>query len=346
MLQRGGICAWGESEGLVGINMWRWTSSGEFRFHLKALIRWLAAVPLALAILRVSGQLAVMGAVNLGRVDTRSNLVADYGPWPYLVVHPVLPEIVEEAALDKQQYPELYEAPGSPVAAGPPWNTPSLTPAVTATGSSPAPGLGQTPDRTPSATQAPSTIGPPTLSPSPTASQAASPTGTTASPATAPPTSTPAPTSTRSATPAPTQTATATSSGLPPCSKVYSSDFRLFCTPYQCMEMHVINDGPTPVTLTRITIEWSNDKPGVQYMDYIAWLGHEIFWGPDYDSPTVVDPIRSVWPGGEVPSLEGGGSLGVMDAAFGWTPPDGITGDFRVTMVFDGACTVSDMVSN
>ncbi|HEX9676996.1 MAG TPA: hypothetical protein VGA07_13560, partial [Anaerolineales bacterium] len=154
------------------------------------LMRWLLLMPLILLLLFGCGSMAMVGA-RPAYADTRSMLSADYAPWPFAIFGPVDPDIIMEAVLDQQRYPETFVEPVLPtVIPGGFWTTPTPTP-------SPTPLLTVSPGPSPSLTLAVTATA--SASPSPSLTASASPT----------PSDTPSP------SPTFTATATATPSGPP-----------------------------------------------------------------------------------------------------------------------------------
>ena len=194
-----------------------------------------------------SGQLALLEPRTSVYADTSSKQKADYQPWPYIVLYPLDPDIVEAAQEDEARYDgEENQNPAPPVIVGEAdfWATstggaatavaaatpnstlfgvstlaptPTPSPSFTAIGAvsnTPTTYRTSTPSTTPLATNTPSatlTRTPTPISPaSATASAIASATPTDTPTATATPTSTPTNTPTPTDTPAPTDTPTAT----------------------------------------------------------------------------------------------------------------------------------------
>jgi hypothetical protein len=153
----------------------------------RELLRWLLLAPIAFLILFGCGQLALGDYAYSTPPDTRSNLQADYGAWPVVMLPPIDPAIIEDIRRDEQLDPIVVDA-------RPFWPTPDRPTA--------------TPRPTLIAQQPTATPAPPTRAPTstPTIANTATPTLLPTRTATLYPTRTAAPTST--ATPWPTSTAT------------------------------------------------------------------------------------------------------------------------------------------
>ena len=159
-----------------------WLEDDKTQENLRNLARWLLIVPLILVLIFGCGSLALLES-RPAFADTRSQLWADYSQWPFMVIQPINPEIVEEIKRDRERYED--PAPDEPepvIVPGPFWSTP-------------------TPTATPEAT--------PTISmPTNTATETPTPINT--------PTDTPTKTPTETSTETPTVTETPTPSGPPP----------------------------------------------------------------------------------------------------------------------------------
>ena len=70
------------------------------------------------------GQAALLLPASLtsARPDTRSQLRAEYGPWPFIVVAPLDPRIIDEIREDQERYPEVFGDPISRKSRGTPMN--------------------------------------------------------------------------------------------------------------------------------------------------------------------------------------------------------------------------------
>ena len=115
-----------------------WLEDEETQKQLRELARWLLIVPLILQLLFGCGSLALL-ETRAAEADTRSQLQADYSQWPFMVIQPINPEIVEEVKRDKERYEDPEEEEPE-VVPGPFWNTPTPTPESMST---PTPGEGQ-----------------------------------------------------------------------------------------------------------------------------------------------------------------------------------------------------------
>ena len=156
-----------------------WFEDEETQKQLRELARWLLIVPLILLLLFGCGSLALL-ETRAAEADTRSQLQADYSQWPFMVIAPINPEIVEEVKRDNERY-EDPEEEEPVIVPGPFWNTPTPAPEATST---PTPGEGPT-----EGTSAPSV----TWTPSMTATETETATETATESATATETATPTP---------------------------------------------------------------------------------------------------------------------------------------------------------
>jgi len=145
---------------------------------LRDLLRWLLLIPLILLLLFGCGTLGMFG-LRPAQADTRSELNADYSPWPFTVFKPVNIEIIEEIQEDQILYPGTFAEPVQlTVRPDDFWftSTPTPTPTPTVTGTPPGTG---TPTATPSPTPTSGTPTPTsTTTATPTESPTASPTAT------------------------------------------------------------------------------------------------------------------------------------------------------------------------
>ena len=145
---------------------------------LRDLLRWMLLIPLVILMLFGCGTLGMFG-LRPAQADTRSELDADYSPWPFTVFKPVNVEIIEEIQEDAILYPGTFAEPVEPtIIPADFWFTPTPTPTPTPTITGTPLGTG-TPTATPSATPTSGTPTPTsTITATPTASQTASPTAT------------------------------------------------------------------------------------------------------------------------------------------------------------------------
>jgi len=168
--------------------------------RLRTLSQWLMIIPVVMLVLFSCGQIGILTSRKIAEANTQSNMEADYGPWSYVLIHPVKPEIIEEIVRDKPfeggeggALPYRSENEGSWInpPASPtmtvellPSNTPPPTsPATHPSTASNTPNQGQTPAQTPTATPtyqspipststvSPSTEPPITFTPTPTKTQ-------------------------------------------------------------------------------------------------------------------------------------------------------------------------------
>lgn len=217
--------------------------------QLRTFSQWLLVVPFTMVVLFAAGQLAIFGDIGIAFADAPSNLSAEYSPWSFIPVHPVLATIVEEIRRDfekvadpRQTFSDPIEEQGFAfiekettilVAELPSSRNPNPTQASAPGGS----GEVQSPE--PSAEPSSSSIPVPTptqmliqsetplpSSPSPTSSSATESTSTPIpqvdEPATTVPTAATeaSPTAVQSSTPLPTFTALPTSTAVPTATEV------------------------------------------------------------------------------------------------------------------------------
>ncbi|MEJ2608134.1 MAG: hypothetical protein P8Z41_15905 [Anaerolineales bacterium] len=169
------------------------------------LAQWLLLVPLILLLLFGCGTCGMMRG-QTAHADTRSQMNADYSPWPFMVLHPVNPDIIEEIRRDAEYYPGPGSESGDPIVEpGDFWETSTPTSAAT---------LADTPTATELASA--TTTSTATEPASATASSTITATSSPSSTATATDTGTPESSSTPSSTPSLTNTPTETSIPWPP----------------------------------------------------------------------------------------------------------------------------------
>ena len=121
---------------------------------LRDLLRWMLLIPLILLLLFGCGTLGMFG-LRPAQADTRSELDADYSPWPFTVFKPVNIEIIEEIQEDQILYPGTFAEPVQlTVRPDDFWftSTPTPTPTPTVTGTPPVTG-------TPTVTASPTPTG-------------------------------------------------------------------------------------------------------------------------------------------------------------------------------------------
>ncbi|MCH8877962.1 MAG: hypothetical protein IIA89_14280 [Chloroflexi bacterium] len=147
--------------------------------QLRALARWLAIAPLILLLLYGCGTLALVGFPT-SVADTRSQLQADYSPWPFMAFQPISPEILEEIRRDQARYPESFDEPVAFIVPGEFWPPPQT---LAGGGPTPIPLAIASPSPTSTATWLPTQ----TLAPTPTKIPSVTPTSS----ATLPPTPSP-----------------------------------------------------------------------------------------------------------------------------------------------------------
>ncbi len=81
-------------------------STSPLRRDWRNLWPWLILTPAALAILIASGQAALWSVSPPPPADTRSQLHADYAPWPYQTILPVSTALVNEIRRERTRTPE------------------------------------------------------------------------------------------------------------------------------------------------------------------------------------------------------------------------------------------------
>ena len=133
-------------------------------------LKWLPAIPLFVLLIFGSGSVALVQA-SPAPSDTRSKINADYQPWEFAVIKPVVEEIIEEIQRDQELYPEVFEEPVKPeVVPGSFWKpedpnpTPTQQAVATETPTSAIPTAA--PTETPTATASSSPSPTPTFTPS------------------------------------------------------------------------------------------------------------------------------------------------------------------------------------
>ena len=94
--------------------------------RIREVIRWFVLIPVVLAILFGCGTCALISPSE-AQADTRSQIHADYAPWPFTIFNPINPELGEEVQRDWLLYPDTFDEPLMPtVVEGDFW--PTLTP--------------------------------------------------------------------------------------------------------------------------------------------------------------------------------------------------------------------------
>ncbi|MCH8094369.1 MAG: right-handed parallel beta-helix repeat-containing protein [Chloroflexi bacterium] len=100
---------------------------------LRDLLRWLLMIPVILLLLFGCGTLGMFG-LRSAQADTRSELDADYSPWPFTVFKPVNIEIIEEIKEDQILYPGTFAEPVElTIIPADFWFTPTPTPTLSPT---------------------------------------------------------------------------------------------------------------------------------------------------------------------------------------------------------------------
>jgi hypothetical protein len=69
--------------------------------RLRVLSQWLMIIPFVMLILFSCGQIGILTSRKIAEANTQSNMEADYGPWSYVLIHSVKPEIIEEIVRDR-----------------------------------------------------------------------------------------------------------------------------------------------------------------------------------------------------------------------------------------------------
>ena len=70
--------------------------------RLRTLSQWLLLFPVVMLILFSCGQIGILTSRKIAEANLESYMIADYGPWSYVLIHPVKPEIIEDIIRDKQ----------------------------------------------------------------------------------------------------------------------------------------------------------------------------------------------------------------------------------------------------
>ena len=69
--------------------------------RLRTLSQWLMIIPVVMLVLFSCGQIGILTSRKIAEANTQSNMEADYGPWSYVFIHAIKPEIIEEIVRDK-----------------------------------------------------------------------------------------------------------------------------------------------------------------------------------------------------------------------------------------------------
>lgn len=83
--------------------------------QLRTLSQWLLVVPFIMVVLFAAGQLAIFGDTAIAFADASSNLSAEYSPWSFIQVHPVLASIVEEIRRDFEKITDPRQTFSDPI---------------------------------------------------------------------------------------------------------------------------------------------------------------------------------------------------------------------------------------
>jgi len=282
--------------------------------RLKVLSQWLLVIPVVMLILFSCGQLGILTSRKIAEANTQTQMSADYGPWSYVLIHSINPEIINEIIRDK------------PLEEG----VSGLIPATSerdATWIESTPGKDLAPSNTPpnqsstpAGTQQPPSTTPTSTNPSPTEKSDI------------PPTSTPTPTDAQIATPSPTPTrSTATD---PDCAALVVSNVGFDADNFH---FSIQNTDPIEAYLQETDLLWPADGASGFDAFYMGPYAPERYYDPGapvYTSPinATVDPERRL--------SDGMGSQ-TIQSIFHQLPE----GDFQVTLTFgywdsDSQCEV------
>jgi hypothetical protein len=69
--------------------------------RLLVLSKWLLIIPVVMLLLFSCGQIGILTSRKIAKANTQTNMEADYGPWSYVLVYSLKPEIIEEIIRDK-----------------------------------------------------------------------------------------------------------------------------------------------------------------------------------------------------------------------------------------------------
>jgi len=89
--------------------------------QLREFSQWLLVVPLVIILLFGCGQLGLFTTSKVAYADTSSSLDAEYGPWPFLAVRAIRPEIVAEIKLDQEDTSQSDQVFNDPLAYNSEW---------------------------------------------------------------------------------------------------------------------------------------------------------------------------------------------------------------------------------
>jgi hypothetical protein len=70
--------------------------------RLRTLSQWLLIFPVVMLLLFSCGQIGIITSRKIAESNIQSNITADYGPWSYVLIHSVKPEIIEDIFRDRQ----------------------------------------------------------------------------------------------------------------------------------------------------------------------------------------------------------------------------------------------------
>jgi hypothetical protein len=69
--------------------------------RLRTLSQWLLIFPIVMLVLFACGQIGILTSHKIAESNTLTNMEADYGPWSYVLIHSLKPEIIDEIIRDK-----------------------------------------------------------------------------------------------------------------------------------------------------------------------------------------------------------------------------------------------------
>ena len=243
--------------------------------QLREFSQWLLIVPIVIILLFGCGSLGLFTTSKVAYADTSSSLDAEYGPWPFLAVRAVRPEIIEEIQLDQEDDPDADQIFRDPLAYNSEWlegepssaivvalapTEPILTDTSEPAGSTAPPESTEASTST-TAPQLQTTLPPSATDPSPTNPSPTNPGASNTAPpsATAVPSS--SPTSPSTATSVPTDVPTSTTAPVNYCVNINYISKRLenwqdSDTVWKFV-FYFANNNTIPMYLTNYKISWS-----------------------------------------------------------------------------------------
>jgi len=69
--------------------------------RLRNISQWLFIVPIVMLVLFACGQLAILTSSKIAEANTQPRIDANYGPWSYVLIHSINPEIIDDLLEDK-----------------------------------------------------------------------------------------------------------------------------------------------------------------------------------------------------------------------------------------------------